>query len=75
LSYDIEKSFGVLIPINFNLFLDSKPSFSIIVCPILGGRDGFPEKIEIKVKQKIKINCLKFVKDFVSFSTTLLLPY
>ena len=43
-SYEIEKSLGVIIPINFNLFLDSKLSFSIILPPILGGDDGLPDK-------------------------------
>ena len=61
-------------PIDFNLVLNSKLSFSIIFCPIPGGEDGFPEKIEIRVKQKIKIKCLRFVNDLFFFTTTLLLP-
>ncbi|MGI0000929.1 MAG: hypothetical protein ACRD6Q_06865, partial [Nitrososphaeraceae archaeon] len=44
-----------------------------ILCPITGGHDGFPENIESKVKQKIKMKCLRFVNDLVFFTTTLLL--
>ena len=59
----MKKSFGQLIPISFSLFLDLKLSFSKILFPISGGLVGLPEKIEIKVKQKIKMNCLRPVND------------